>query len=151
DPPTTVRRRTMHRQTRTRFRELLALVGVVSLMAIPAPRLARADDWKPFLVDKKGKQSEFPSKPQEVNDKEWLGVQYSEYAGYKPRVAVVYQNEKVESPELTNQWAKLILMLGNKQQQETNPFNHIEDLVSTALVDTHRLNMLERTTALADV
>src|SRR5205814_2140809 len=109
------------------------------------------EDWKPFLVDKKGKRDEFPAKLQEVSDKEWLGVQYPEFSGYKPRAAVVYANEKVDSPEITNQWAKTILMIYGKQQQATNPFNHIEDLVSTALLATNRMTMLERTTALEDV
>jgi len=127
-----------------------ALVAAASF----APRSACAADatWKPTLVDKKGESKPFPDNPATIEDKEWLGVQYPEGSGFKPRLGVVLSDEKIATHgEYNNDWARLLGDMYGQPAQGTNQFNHMEDMVRQALGATNRFTMVERTTAKGDV
>jgi curli biogenesis system outer membrane secretion channel CsgG len=99
-----------------------------------------------MIVDDNGKS---------LKDPEWLKMGFSDYQGFKPRLAVVYAQEKQQqSAQYSNEWVRMFMDMGNRggaKQAGTNPFNHVEDIVNQALLDTHRFRMLERTNALEDV
>lgn len=97
------------------------------------------------IVDNNGK---------DLNDKEWARVGYTDYTGFKPRLAVVYADEKhQDTSQYSNEWARLFIDMSGRggKQNGTDAFNHIEDIVNQALMDSHRFHMVERTNALADV
>jgi curli biogenesis system outer membrane secretion channel CsgG len=134
----------------------VSAVALVLAVAIPWTRRASADmpagEWKPYLSDKKGETQPFPEPPAKMKDKEWLQVQYSAFAGFKPRLGVVLSQEKRGTGnDYSSEWIRLLSDMYGKPEGGTNPFNHIEDLVRQALFATNRFTMVERTTALEDV
>ncbi len=137
------------------FTRKVALAALITLCTgtIVLHPAARAEDggaWRAYLENRKGEVQAFPSQPAQLKDKEWLQVKYADYAGSKPRVAVVYSDEKVASP-YASQWSRVLCDVYGNPGPGTNPFNHVEDLVRQALGATNRFTMLERTTATGDV
>jgi curli biogenesis system outer membrane secretion channel CsgG len=137
-----------------RGRYVRAAVAAFACLLIAAAAQAQgsAEGWHPFLSDKKGEVSPFPEGGKGLKDKEWLSVGYTKFAGFKPRLGVVFSEEKQQSQgQYTSEWARLMVDLYGRPTQGTNPFNHIEDLVRQALGATNRFTMVERTTATDDV
>jgi curli biogenesis system outer membrane secretion channel CsgG len=135
-------------------RYVRAAVAAFTCLLIAATLQAQeaGSGWHPFLSDKKGEQAPFPAGGKGLKDKEWLKIGYPQFVGFKPRLGVVFSEEKQQSPgQYSTEWARLMVDLYGRPQQGTNPFNHIEDLVRQALGATSRFTMLERTTATSDV
>lgn len=131
---------------------VVAAALFATFLAYQVPALAADGAGTPTLVDKKGESRPFPDNPALVEDKEWLGIQYPNVAGFKPRLGVVLSDEKIAARgEYSGEWARLMSEMYGQPAQGTNPFNHIEDMVRQALGATHRFTMVERTTATEDV
>ena len=64
-----------------------------SSTARPALAQAGQQPWKPFVQDQHGKTWGFPGRPEQLKDKDWLLVRYTDYAGAKPRAGVVMSDE----------------------------------------------------------
>ena len=124
----------------------------LALLALAVGVATAEEGWHAFLKDNSGGQTPIENPPQKMKDKNWLTVGYSGYEGFKPRLGVVFSQEKTpQAQQYNNEWARLLSGIYGKPGQETDPFNHIEDLVRQALGATNRFTMLERTTASADV
>ncbi len=137
-------------QLRTLLHALSVLIGIT----VGSGAAHAEEAGKPFLMSK-GTKIEIPGKIEELKDKQWIDVAYPEYAGHKPRIAVVYADEKLDGtvPQATDAWSAWIRLVYGAPAGPTgtNPFNHIEDLLSEALGATHRFTLLDRTSALDDV
>jgi len=132
-----------------RARWIVALAWVAMLVGRPC---TAQDGWHAFLADKNGGQTPLENPPQKLKDKDWLTVGYTSYAGFKPRLGVVLSQEKTpQAQQYQSEWARLLNGMYGKPGQETDPFNHIEDVVRQALGATNRFTMVERTTATQDV
>ncbi len=128
------------------------LLGFVLIAA--SSRTARAQaTWFPMVVNKSDTLI-IDDDGKSLNDKEWAKISYADYKGFKPRLGVVYAQEKhQDQSQYHNEWARLFVDMSGRgsRQTGTDPFNHIEEIVNQALIDTHRFTMLERTNALEDV
>jgi curli biogenesis system outer membrane secretion channel CsgG len=128
---------------------MTACLALIASLALAQPG---QQPWKPFVQDKHGKAWGFPDRPEQLKDKDWLLVRYTEYAGARPRVGVVLSDEKFASPNpYHSDWARLLSDVYGRPASGTDPFNHVEDVMRQALGATNRFTMVERTTALADV
>ncbi|MBK7366964.1 MAG: hypothetical protein IPJ04_03390 [Candidatus Eisenbacteria bacterium] len=129
-----------------------ALCCTLALCFAITPVLAQIDTWQAFLTDSKGRQEALPEQPAKLKDKEWLRIGYTAYSGFKPRLGVVFSEEKQDnSGEYKSEFARLLNNIYGRPTQGTNPMNHIEDLVRQAMGATNRFTMVERTTATEDV
>ena len=128
------------------------IMGLVALLAVMSASASLADEWHAFLQDKNGGQTPIGDPPAKIKDKEWLAIGYTDYTGFKPRLGVVLSQEHTpQALQYNNEWARLLGSIYAKPGQETDPFNHVEDLVRQALGATKHFTMLERTTATQDV
>ena len=128
------------------------VVAVLAFTALVGAVQAYGEEWRAFLTDKKGEQASFPEGGKGLKDKEWLTIGYTAFAGYKPRLGVVFTEEKQQSPgQYSSESLRALIDLFGRSQPGTNPINHIEDPVRQALHSTNRFTMVERTTATDDV
>src|SRR5438093_9096844 len=81
---------------RVRFRNhwLLAVNVATGRLAPPA---AADEAWKPHLEESNGEAKELGD-PKELKDKDWLGIRYGEYSGYKTRLGVVFSEVEAAYP-----------------------------------------------------
>ena len=108
--------------------------------------------WYAILVDKDGKHTPLLDPTTKLVDKQWLALGYNAHAGIKPRISVVLSHEETpQALQYNNEWARLLGSIYAKPGQESDPFNHIEDLVRVALGATNHFTILERTAATQDV
>ena len=142
--------------------KIARLVPILVCVAITLPiaGTVRSEEatpeWKAVLSDRNGTDKAFPSTQEDIKklkDKEWLTIHYTSFQGYKPRLGVVFSQEKeiasgyIENPRvrhLTSAW-------GRGTQQGSTPLNQIEDIVRQAMGGTNRFTMVERTSAMNDV
>ena len=94
--------------------------------------LAQTAEWKATYV--KGKETiDLPTDlpKAKLKDENWLSIGYTEYAGFKPRVGVVFSDEKINphQPIQSDAIRGLVALFGDQKDQTTNPFNHIEPMV----------------------
>jgi curli biogenesis system outer membrane secretion channel CsgG len=130
---------------------LLVLLPIATVLLASSAFAEEPAGWQAFLRDKDGNQEPFPENAAQVKDKDWLRVDYTEYAGMKPRLGVVLSEETdVATRDYHSEWARLLSDIYGSHQG-TNPLNHIEDLVRQSLSATHRFTMLERTNAKDDM
>src|SRR5881396_664600 len=135
---------------RVRFRNhwLLAVIVATGRLAPPA---AADEAWKPHLEESNGEAKELGD-PKELKDKDWLGIRYGEYSGYKTRLGVVFSEvEAAYPPKYKHEFAKMIMALSGKSESVAQPQNHLEELVRQALTSTNRFDLVERTTATANL
>ena len=133
------------------------LLGALAAAALPVA--AFADDagapWGPFIQDNKGGKKAMPADPlhnKDMSDKEWRLVAYTEYSGYKPRMAVELASERVvNAPQYNNEFVRLLANIYGRSGSVAQPLDKIPEMLSEALVATNRFDMLERGTALEDV
>jgi len=130
---------------------LLTSLGLAGAGGVP---MAQTEGWKATYV-KKRETVEFPTDlaKAKLKDDDWLTIGYTEYAGFKPRVGVVFSEEKInpQEPIKSDAMRALVKLFGEEKGETTNPFNHIEPMVRQALGKTGRFTMVERTTSMADV
>jgi len=116
-----------------------------------------APEWKALLSGGKGGTDKaFPTAQEDVKklkDKDWLTIHYAPFEGYKPRLGVVFSQDKqfasgyIENLSLMNQrtaWGR-VTPSGN------TALSRVEDIVRQAMGNTNRFTMVERTSALSDV
>jgi curli biogenesis system outer membrane secretion channel CsgG len=134
----------------TRVRLCIAFGVLLAAGRLALPALAD-DAWKPHLENKNGEAKELGD-PKALKDGDWLEIQYGPYSGYKSRLAVVVSEEKTAyTPEYKSAFKKMIVAMADRPKMVPNPQNYIEDLVRQALTSTNRFELLERTTATADI
>jgi len=127
---------------------LAALLTTVAWAAALAEGKAdTASVWKPYLEDDHGKRSDFPADWSQVNDKDWMFLRFTDYTGYKPRLAVmVAGNEKPEQQYYT--WTDGVNHYQWPMPTTTSaagvPVDGIEDLVTIALKNSNRYRLVER-------
>ncbi len=111
------------------------------------------ESWRPRLAAKdKDAETRDLGDPKALKDGDWLQLQYGEYAGYRSRLGVVVSEEKTAySPKYKHAFSRMIVAMANRPKTVANPQNYIEDLVREALTNTHRFDLLERTSAAADI
>ena len=134
-----------------RFAQELSAVGLASLVfsasAFAQEPSTSTSGWKPFFKDNKGNESPFPSDAAQVNDKQWMFLRFTDYAGFKPRIAVmVAGNQKPEQ----QYWSWLDgsntyrIPITSSPSAAGVPVDGIEDLVTIALRNANRFHLIER-------
>src|SRR2546427_125894 len=79
----------------------LVRILVCVAMTLPIAGTVRSEEaapeWKAVLSDRNGIDKAFPSTQEDIKklkDKEWLTIHYTSFQGYKPRLGVVFSQEK---------------------------------------------------------
>ena len=139
----------------------LVRILVCLAMTLPVAATVRSQDavpeWKALLSENKdGTYKAFPTTQEgikKLKDKEWLTIHYTSFEGYKPRLGVVFSQEKQFASEYNedSRIRHLRMGWGRGAKPGSTPLDQIEDIVRQAMGGTNRFTMVERTSALHDV
>jgi curli biogenesis system outer membrane secretion channel CsgG len=132
------------------YRSLLALTLSIPLLGgvgtAHAQRSSRKNDfvpsggWEGYLVDKKGNPHAIRHPLERNDDKDWFGLRFTEYRGPRATVAVFpVENQAAETARSDYRRAEEA-----PGTAAVVPVASIEDLLTTALSHTHRVDLVER-------
>jgi len=100
-----------------------------------------------FKDDKDGRLYPLVLPMEQNKDKDWLGLQFTDYDGPKLRLAVMQVENKTGAQEQLNQDGAIgerILTLLVNPKLAAVPIGSIEELLTTSLYNTHRFDLVER-------
>lgn len=131
----------------------LALAGFAAVLAVPAtaqvgerqqpvPSWDPPPHWSPYFHDEKGQRYPLLEPVERNSDKDWLFLRFTSYSGPKMRIAVMpIQNENPTSVAYSTVEGEVVTQVTTAQV----PVAAIEELLTTALFNTNRFDLVERT------
>ncbi len=124
-----------------RLKRMLGKKGAAGENYQPGP------GWQPYFKDPKGRLHPLVLPLEENKEKLWLGLRFTEYDGPKLRLAVMRVENKTGNQEQAAEFEPGIVgpfTVRINQRVAEVPVGSIEELLTTALYNTHRFDLLER-------
>jgi len=99
------------------------------------------DGWGAYVRDEKGVMKNLVTPIEKNSDKDWMFLQFTDCAGPKKRLAVMPIENKTPTIEQTEKTKNAVIVT---TQVAEVPVASIEEMLTTALANTHRFILLER-------
>lgn len=137
--------------------ELALFLSIVTLAWSSSPATAKKKEvstftpsgkWQAYFRDEEGSMKAVEEPREKYNDKEWMGLLFTDYFGPRLRLAVMAVENKTanrygnKAPD--NGLELLAAALLNARTGVEVPLSGIEELITTALFNTHRFDLIER-------
>lgn len=123
------------------------VLTVALVMGSLAPALAEKEapftppaGWGAYFKNDKGEMKAIIQPVEQNKDKDWMGLQFTPYDGPKMRLAVMKVDNKTANVEQARDTEAWVIT----HRAAEVPVAAIEELITTALFNTHRFTLVER-------